>query len=60
MEDNDTRLSWNELADEYDKRHGGRAARTLQMETVFDWAASKESLFTVDEEGYIHRVEKEE
>ena len=31
-------LSWDDLANEYDKTHGGRRARTLPMDKIADWA----------------------
>lgn len=51
-------LTWDDLANEYDKAHTGRPARTLRMETVFDWAESQTEKFYVNpEEGTIHRKE---
>jgi len=49
-------LTWDELADEYDKAcSGGRPARTLPMDAVFNWAACQEDIFYVDpEHGTIH------
>lgn len=43
-----TALSWDELADIYDKSGGRRGARTLPMETVFKWAERQKDKFYVD------------
>lgn len=53
-------LTWNELADMYDKFHGGgsRSARTLRMETVFDWAKKQPEIFYNEGEGTLHHVIK--
>ena len=59
MMDKSKRLRWDELADEYDKHHNGRPARTLPMDFIFEWAQSQEDRFIVDDEGYIYYVEKE-
>ena len=45
-------LTWDELADAYDKQHSGRPARTLPMDRVFEWAESQPS-FTVNQNGTI-------
>ena len=42
-------LTWNDLADIYDAKHGGRKARTLPMDTVWDWAAKQPYLAVRDE-----------
>ena len=47
-------LTWNELADLYDKVHTGRKARTLPMDTVFAWAEAQTETFYVSKEGTIH------
>jgi len=47
-------LTWNELADYYDKYcRGGRPARTLPMEIVWNWAANRKDLFYVNEDRCI-------
>lgn len=47
-------LTWDELAYYYDKYHkGGRPARTLPMEDVWDWAASRKDLFYVNKDKCI-------
>ena len=51
------KLTWEELADLYDKHTGG-AARTKPMDAVFKWAERRKDLFRVDEEGYIYQVEE--
>ena len=54
-------LTWDDLADEYDKRFSGRPARTLQMDTVFEQMKNKKEEFWVDpEKGTIHKILKEE
>jgi len=49
-------LTWNDLADEYDKTHTGRPARTLEMNKVFEWAERQSTKFLVTEDGLIHRI----
>lgn len=52
-------LSWNDLANDYDKDHNNRKARTLPMDSIFNWAASLTDEYKVDEkEGTIHRIIK--
>jgi len=41
-------LTWNDLANLYDKEHSGRKARTLDMNTVFQWAERQTNKFYVD------------
>jgi len=49
-----TPLTWEELANIYDAgRPGGRPARTLPMEAVFDWAAKQTDRFIALEDGSI-------
>lgn len=50
-------LTWEELADIYDKETGGHA-RTLEMNKVFDWAERQTDKFMVDEDGYLHQIMK--
>ncbi len=50
----DGALTWNELAEEYDKVSGGRKARTLPMRQIYDWAI-KQPQFEVGKEGIIRR-----
>jgi len=55
-------LTWNELADLYDKAHraGSIPARTLSMNFVFSWAERQKNKFYVDPvEGSIHLIEQE-
>lgn len=47
-------LTWDDLADAYDKEHSGRKARTLPMEYVFEWAGKQTDKFHVDKEGYLY------
>ncbi len=51
-------LTWDELATDYDKYHNGRPARTLSMDTVFDWAESKTDLFKIMGDGTICKILK--
>lgn len=51
-----TKLTWENLADIYDKYHQGRKARTLSMDSVFEWAEKRTDLFTLDSEGYIYSI----
>ena len=49
-------LLWDELATEYDKCHAGRKARTLSMDSVFEWGKRKTDTFFVSPtEGTIHK-----
>lgn len=49
-------LTWDELADDYDKTPGGGCARVQKMNTIFDWAAKQTDKFYVDpDEGTIHK-----
>ncbi len=50
-------LTWDELADKYDSQGGQRhrTARTLPMDTIFEWAKRQTDIFYVDpDEGTIH------
>jgi hypothetical protein len=47
-------LTWDELADDYQKATG-RTARIRPMEEVFRWAEKQEKKYFVDEEGYLYR-----
>jgi len=50
-------LTWDDLANEYDKYHSGRRARTLPMDTVFNWAERQTDKFKVKKkEGTIHKI----
>lgn len=51
-------LTWEELANIYDKdkSQGGRPARTLQMEVVFEWAEEQTDKFKVSKDGRIHKI----
>ena len=50
-------LTWNELADLYDKEHNSRKSRTLPMSEVFQWAEQQTDKFGVDDEGLIYLKE---
>lgn len=51
-------LTWNELADLYDKATG-RRARIRPMDDVFAWAEKQPEKFFVDQaEGTLHLVRK--
>ncbi len=49
-------LTWDELANLYDlKRYRHRPARTLPLDTIFEWAKRQADIFYVDpDEGTIH------
>ena len=49
-------LSWDELATEYDKNHSGRPARTLPMDTIWEWAEKQTEKFKVKKSGTIHKI----
>ena len=49
-------LTWDELADLYDSSSGGRRARTLPMEQVFEWAERQTDRFRVSQDGTIRPV----
>ena len=49
-------LTWNELAEEYDKQHSGRKARTLPLDCVFKWAEKQINTFIVYADGSIHKL----
>lgn len=49
-------LSWNQLADEYDKTHRDRPARTLPLDVVWEWAERNERFHVVEPEGTIHLI----
>ena len=51
-------LTWDDLANLYDLCHSGRPARTLRMETVFEWAERQETKFKVTEDGTIHQLDE--
>ena len=51
-------LTWDELADIYDKKTGG-TARIKPMSTIFKWAKKQKKKFKVDKnEGTIHLILK--
>ena len=52
-------LTWENLANIYDKEHTGRPARTLPMETIFNWAAQQGDRFCVSDEGTLHEIDVE-
>jgi len=49
-------LTWDDLANLYDKEHPGtsRPARTLPMDDVFAWAERQTDKYYKDEEGCLH------
>ena len=50
-------LTWDDLADEFDKGSPGRPARTLPMDKVFVCMKNKTEEFWVDpKEGTIHKI----
>lgn len=46
-------LTWDELACLYDAVHHGRPARTLPMDTVFNWAVSQTKQFRITKDGSL-------
>lgn len=48
-------LTWDDIADEYDKTHK-RKARTYPMEKLWDWAAAQPEVFMVSQSGEMYRV----
>lgn len=54
-------LTWDELANIYDKTNSGRKARTLPMPVIFDWAEKQIDKFYIHKtNGTIHLILKEE
>ena len=54
-------MTWEEVAELYDECHGGvRRARTLPMETVFDYVAEQKHLVELQEDGTLVRKVKEQ
>lgn len=52
-------LTWDDLAEAYNKCNGGRKAMTLPMNQVFEWAERQSDKFEVNkEEGSIHKILK--
>jgi len=49
-------LTWDELADEYDKQHSVGTARTLSLDYVFEWAEKQTNDFIVIDDGSIHKL----
>jgi hypothetical protein len=51
-------LTWDELADLYDKAHpgSGRPARTLSLDTVYKWAEGQPDKFHKDDETGLHQI----
>jgi hypothetical protein len=50
-------LTWDELANLYDKANSGQPARTLPMEQVFNWAEKQKDRFWVNPGGStIHSI----
>lgn len=46
-------LTWDDVARLYDAHHSGRRARTLPMDEVFDWVASRRDLVTTTDDRYL-------
>ena len=51
-------LTWDESADIYDSQNHGRAARTLPLDQVFNWAKKQKGKFEVSKEDTIHKILK--
>jgi len=52
---NSKKLTWDELADLYDKQTG-RHARTCLMEDVFKWAERQPDKFYVDDDDVLCQI----
>ena len=51
-------ISWEELANIYDKTTGGKA-RIKPMDSIFKWAESRKDLFYLEpHEGTLHKIIK--
>jgi len=48
-------LTWNDIADEYD-RTTGRTARIQPMDTIFNWAEKQTEKFKVEKDGRLHKI----
>ena len=48
-------LTWEEVADFYDIHHGGRKARTLSLQYVFDWVAKHPDIYLHPDEDTLHK-----
>jgi hypothetical protein len=54
-------LTWNQLAEQYDKTHPGRPAMTYPVEAIFRWAESHpETFFYNEKEDTIHLKQMED
>jgi hypothetical protein len=54
-----TPLKWDDVANIYDRYNVGRKARTLPVETVFDWVKGRTDLVEFNEEkGTLHAVRR--
>jgi hypothetical protein len=51
-------LTWDELADAFDKRANGLRARARPMDEVFDWAANQPDKYYTSPDGTIHLILK--
>lgn len=50
------RLTWDDLAELYDRNNIGRRARTLPMDTVYEWFEDHPEKFQIDKEGYMYQI----
>jgi len=55
---NHKELPWDDLATLYDKRVGGRRARTLPMEVIFEWATKQPDIEETATDGLRLRPEE--
>ncbi len=54
-------ITWEELANVYDKNNNGRKARTLPMDSVFEWGKKRKDIFYFEPiEGTLHKLEVDE
>lgn len=51
-------LKWDDLANYYDKSHSNseRKAKTLPMNSIFDWASKQTDKFQINQDGSISKI----
>ena len=50
-------LTWTDLANFYDKECGGRKARTLPTNVIWEWAEKQTEKFYLSDDGGLHLIE---
>ena len=48
-------LTWDDLADIYNKHTGGLSARCQSMDAIVAWAKRHPEIIFIDDEGYFYR-----